>query len=161
MTFSGKQKERFRYAHNWLARRDYRFQEMDFSIDTASQIRAVSDAWKGSRIIKSETAFLNQPFVEEDEPDTRRFFLFDRWNNIKALVFFDPLYWGGLVVGYVTTHKRRLPDAPSVSEQGICKVAIDRFKSEGKSIVHLGLSPLADISDSEFRYNWILKHVFR
>ncbi len=159
--FFGKSKERFRYAENWLKRRDFRVVELQYDAAILREVQALCETWRRSRILKKETAFLNRPLVYSDEPEVRRFFLLDNNDKIQAFVFFDPLYRDGQVAGYVTTFKRRLPDAPSMAESGICKVAIEKFKSEGRRWVRLGLSPFAEISDNKFRYNWILKTAFK
>ena len=159
--FSGKEKERFRYAANWLKKRNFQIREFDLSPEVVEMTEWLSEQWMKTRTVKKETAFLNRALELEDYPDVRRFYLVDPDGKFLAFVFFDPLYRDNEVVGYVTAFKRRHPNAPSQAEQGICKVAIEQFRSEGKSLVRLGLSPFAGISDDRFRYNWLLKFVFR
>ncbi|QEG24049.1 phosphatidylglycerol lysyltransferase domain-containing protein [Mariniblastus fucicola] len=159
--FAGKEKERFRYASNWLNRRGFEIRELELTDDVQGEIRDLNEQWIGTRTVRKETAFLNRPMEFINQPDVRRFFLVDAAGKIQAFVFFDPMYLNDQVIGYVTTFKRRHPDAPSVAEQGICKEAIETFKREGKAVVRLGLSPFAGISDDRFRYNWLLKYVLR
>lgn len=159
--FTGKEKERFRYAANWLKRRGFEICEMELTPTVLAEVKMLSERWMKTRKVRKETAFLNRPLDLEPQPDVRRFFLVDANKRIQAFVFFDPMYEDGDVIGYVTTFKRRRPDAPAAAEQGICKVAIDQFTQEGKSIVRLGLSPFAGIADDRFRYNRLLKYVFR
>jgi phosphatidylglycerol lysyltransferase len=159
--FSGKEKERFRYAANWLARRNFEVCELELTQKVVSQVRELTESWMKTRTIRKETAFLNRPLEQGFDPDGRRFFLRDPNGMIQAFVFFDPIYENDEVIGHVTTFKRRHPDAPSVAEQGICKLAIEQFKREGKQTVRLGLSPFAEVADDRFRYNWLLKKVFR
>lgn len=169
--FAGKEKERFRYSANWLKRRGYEIRELDLNSDVISEVKRLSDCWMETRNVKKETSFMNRPLEFSDQPDVRRFFLLDSEQKIQAFVFFDPICSDGEVIGYVTAFKRRHPEAPSVSELGICKFAIDTFKAEKKSIVRLGLSPFADISDQRssvqrsscqrFRSNWLLRKAFR
>jgi len=159
--FSGKEKERFRYASNWLGRRGFEIREMELTQEVMNEVRSLSQSWMNTRSVKKETSFLNRPLEFAFQPDVRRFFLLDASGKIQAFVFFDPMYENDEVIGYVTTFKRRHPDAPSAAELGICKHAIEQFKQERKSVVRLGLSPLAEVSDDRFRHNWLLKRVFR
>ena len=159
--FSGKEKERFRYAANWLKKRDFEIREFEFTPEVIDKTIRLSEQWMKTKTVKKETAFLNRALEFENQPDVRRFYLVDPSGQFRAFVFFDPLYRDNQVVGYVTAFKRRHPEAPSQAEQGICKVAIEQFKCEGKSLLRLGLSPFAEISDDRFRYNWLLKRVFR
>ena len=159
--FSGKEKERFRYAANWLIRRGYSITELPFNDEVIVKAKALAERWRQTRSVKVETAFLNRPIEYCDQPDMRRFFLLNPDGEIAAYVFFDPLYKNGQITGYVTSFKRRDIDCPSMAELGICKVAIEQFRTEGKEIVKLGLSPLAQIDDHRFRHNWIMKCSFR
>lgn len=164
--FAGKEKERFRYAANWLNRRKYEVCELEYDADVIREVKRLSESWMRTRKVSKETAFMNRPLEFTDQPDVRRFFLLDPDQQIVAFVFFDPIYSDGKVIGYVTAFKRRHADAPSVAEQGICKHAIDQFKSENISQLKLGLSPFADLSDADvsgqrFRYNWLLRKSFR
>lgn len=159
--FAGKEKERFRYASNWLGRRGFEVRELEMTAEVIDDVKKLSDRWIETRKVRKETAFLNRPLEFSNVPDGRRFFLLDADGEIQAFVFFDPMYENDEVIGYVTTFKRRDPDAPSQAEQGICKAAIEQFKEEGKSVVRLGLSPFAGVSDDRFRHNWLLKRVFR
>lgn len=159
--FSGKEKERFRYAVNWLNKRNFEIGELDLSPEVIEKTERLSRQWMKTKTVKKETAFMNRALELAEYPDMRRFYLVDSSGEFQAFVFFDPLYHDNEVIGYVTAFKRRHPKAPSHAEQGICKVAIERFKEEGKSVVRLGLSPFAEVSDDRFRYNWLLKSVFR
>ena len=155
--FSGKAKEPFRYAANWLKRRNYRVEEGTFREVSVQSVAELSGNWRTTRTVKDrEVGFLNRPLVLEDEPDVRKFFLIDSEERLQAFVFFDPLYRDGKVVGYSTVIKRRLPDATNYAEQGIMKTAIEQFKSEGIGTVRLGLSPLAGIHRHRFRRNPLL-----
>jgi phosphatidylglycerol lysyltransferase len=159
--FAGKEKERFRYASNWLRRRKYEIRELDFDAEVIREVKQISDSWMKTRNVSKETAFMNRPLEFTDQPDVRRFFLLDAEQKIQAFVFFDPIFSNGDVIGYVTAFKRRLQKAPSLAEQGICKFAIDQFKSEEKRLLRLGLSPFADLADQRFRHNWLLQKAFR
>ncbi len=153
-TFAGKQKEWLRYASNWIANRGYEIVESSFATATADAVEAVSEAWRKTRTIKhKEVRFLNRPIVMHDERDVRKFFLFSAEQKLLAFVFLDPIYDAGEIRGYVTSFKRRHPDAPQYAEQAIMKHVIETLKQEGVASLKLGLSPFANISDEEFKHN--------
>lgn len=155
-TFGGKQREWLRYADNWMARRGYQISEGSFAADPAA-IEGVSEEWRRTRTVKrKEVRFLNRPIVLEDEPGVRRFMLHDEAGKLQAFVVFDPLYRDGKVSGYVTCMKRRRAELPQYAEPAIMKRAISVFQTEGVPAVWLGLSPLANLENREFRTNRIL-----
>ena len=157
--FIGKKKEWLRYAANWTARRGFEVRECDFDQIASSEVESVSEAWRKTRTVKTkEVRFLNRPIVLSDEPNVRKFFLFDPDGNIVAFVFLDPLFRDGKVFGYVTAIKRRLPDAPIYSEQALMKGIIEQLKQEGVRELRLGLSPCASVEASGFAESiWIRK----
>ncbi|HMO13193.1 MAG TPA: phosphatidylglycerol lysyltransferase domain-containing protein [Pirellulaceae bacterium] len=155
--FSGKSKERLRYAWNWLTTRGYRFEEKQGAAIPCDEVQNVSGAWRKTRTIKRrEVVFLNRPLVPEHELDVRKFFLYDADNRMVAFAFFDPMYQNGKVMGYTTAIKRRIPDAPVYAETGLVKHAIEQFKTEGIQLVTLGLAPLAGLENRRFRANPLL-----
>ncbi|QEG20342.1 phosphatidylglycerol lysyltransferase domain-containing protein [Mariniblastus fucicola] len=157
--FKGKHKEWLRYADNWTKRRGFEVRECSFSEVRDVDVEAVSEAWRKTRTVKrKEVRFLNRPIVLQDEPNVRKFFLFDADGNINAFVFLDPLFRDGTICGYVTSIKRRLPDAPIYSEQAIMKRIIETLKAEGIEQLKLGLSPCASVDRSGYRESvWIQK----
>lgn len=160
--FKGKQKEWLRYADNWTRRRGFEVRECKFTEVSDTDVEAVSEAWRKTRTVKrKEVRFLNRPIVLQDEPNVRKFFLFDSNQQIVAFVFLDPLFRDNEICGYVTSIKRRLPDAPIYSEQAIMKTIIDVLKSEGVSELKLGLSPCASIGESGFRESRWMRKLFQ
>lgn len=163
--FKGQDKEWLRYADNWTSRRNYCVEEFALS-KRELEVATISEAWRATRRIKrKEVRFLNRPIVMADEPDVRRFGLFAPDGRMEAFVSFDPLYSSGDIMGYTACIKRRLPEANRHAEHAIMKKAIEQFQREGKRILSLGLAPLANISDREFRANrwlsWWLRYYFR
>jgi phosphatidylglycerol lysyltransferase len=161
-SFAGKQKEWLRYAENWTSRRNFKVRELTFQEIEPEAVESISEAWRKTRTVKrKEVRFLNRPIVLADEPDVRKFFLFDPDGKPIAFVFLDPLYHHGEIVGYVTSIKRRLPDAPIYSEQAIMKSIIGTLQSEGVQELKLGLSPCAWIEPSGFTESRWLRWLFR
>lgn len=160
--FSGKSKERLRYAANWLQRRQYQIEEKTADQIPTVDIQQVSAAWHRTRAIKRrEVVFMNRPLVSVHEPDVRKFFLYDSEQNLVAFAFFDPLYRHGKIFGYTTAIKRRVPNAPIYAETGLTKLAIEQFKTEGHELITLGLSPLAEMTNQSFRANPLLSISWR
>lgn len=159
--FSGKRKETVRYSERWLEKNGYAILEEGDSADAGP----LSAAWRASRIVKRrEMAFLNRPFPEAADPLMRRFFLRHPDGRIVALLYFDPLFRDGQVVGYLTAFKRKLPGTTSHAEIGLTKRAVDTFKAEGLGCVMLGLSPLASPGPSGFAespaFRWLLARLY-
>lgn len=160
--FDGKEKRNLRMATNRMQKRGYVTRECTMAELNADDVQNLSEAWRKTRTIKHhEVVFLNRPFSLGDETDVRRFFTFDQQGKLVALGFFDPVYENGEVVGYSTSFKRRLPEADLKAGQAITRVAIEQFKREGRKFVFLGLAPLADISDKDFRCNRLVSLWFR
>lgn len=161
-TFDGKEKRNLRMATNRMEKRGYVTRECALSEVDLREVWNLSEAWRDTRTIKRrEVVFLNRPFDLGDEPDVRRFFTFDASGKLVALGFFDPLYENGEVIGYSTSFKRRLPEADLKAGQAITRLAIEQFQREGRKYVFLGLSPMADIADRDFRCNPMVAAWFR
>ena len=155
--FQGKQKEALRYASNWLTRRGFYVEELPWSQTLLEAASRLSQDWRATRPVKSrEVGFLNRPIRFADETDVRRFFLFNGERRLQAFVFLDPIYQDGEIVGYVTSIKRRAPDAPGYAEVGIMKHCVEVLQREGVPSLRLGLSPLASLNDRTFRRNSLM-----
>jgi lysylphosphatidylglycerol synthetase-like protein (DUF2156 family) len=125
------------------------------------KIEAVSDGWRQTRTYKDrEVGFVNRPIVLGDEADVRKFYAFNGDGDLVAFSFYDPIYQDGQVVAYSTSFKRRLPDSDPFICSAILQSAIDAFREEGRKWLFLGLSPMADIEDKEFRHSAFLSASF-
>lgn len=162
--FKGAKKQNLRTATNRMISGGFVTRECSLAEAGFSAVRKVSDAWRETRQNSSrETAFLNRPLVLAEELDVRRFFTFDRDGKIVAFQFFDPIYEGGDVVGYISQHSRHLPEADAAVHVAIKRLAIETFQREGKKSLCLGLSPFAYIEDKDFerQKSRPVQHVFR
>lgn len=161
-TFDGKHKEWLRYASNWTRKRGYQIIESDFVDGTSDEVEEVSEAWRKTRTVKrKEVRFLNRPIVLANEPDVRRFFLRAPNQQLLAFIFLDPIFQNGKTIGYVTSFKRRHPDAPLYAEHAIMKRIIEKLKEEGVSELRLGLSPMAEIEDQKFKYSRLTSRLLK
>jgi len=160
--FAGRKFRAFRLAANRAARDGYVVREAPVTEIGEAAVKAVSARWRRTRIIKSrEIRFLNRPIEFADEPDVRKFYILDHGGKLIAFAFFDPVYEGGRVAGYLAAFRRHLPDADPLINYWITGHAIETFKREGRKWLFLGLSPLADIQDKEFPHNWLARRSFR
>jgi lysylphosphatidylglycerol synthetase-like protein (DUF2156 family) len=159
--FEGPKKSKFRQAAHKIEREGYTIEERTVADGDRTELDALSSSWLATKTVTREARFLVRPFAFGDEPDVRKFYLRDRAGLIVSFVAFDPICAGSEVIGYSPAIKRRAPDAPTGAEEAITKFAIERFRAEGLKTFRLGLLPLYDVQDSEFREAWLLKKVFQ
>jgi phosphatidylglycerol lysyltransferase len=154
-TFSGEKKKHLREPFNRMVKRGFVTRESTLAEVGIDRIKAVSDLWRQTRTIRDgEVGFLNRPLVLAEELDVRRFFTFDRDGKLVAFAFFDPIYEAGKLVGYGSQHNRHLPEADPMINFVIKRVVIEAFQKEGLKVLHLGISPFADVlQDKEFKAN--------
>lgn len=157
--FSGRKKAKLRQAARQLASRGYSIRELTAEDVDLAEVQAVSEAWRQGRVrSRRELRFLTRPITFSDEPDVRKFYLFDRRGRIVAFVFLDPIYEHGQAAAYSTSFKRRLAEAPVGAEEGIMKAVIEKLRAEGKASLFLGLVPLYEVDNDEFRASWLLHY---
>jgi lysylphosphatidylglycerol synthetase-like protein (DUF2156 family) len=159
--FAGPSKSKFRQAAHKIEREGYTIEERTVADDDRAELAALSSSWLAAKTVKREARFLVRPLAFGDEPEVRKFYLRDRDGWIVSFVAFDPICEGGEVIGYSPAIKRRAPDAPTGAEEAISKFAIEQFRAEGLKTLRLGLLPLYDVRDSEFRDAWLLKKIFQ
>jgi len=160
--FAGKKNETVRYSERWLLNKRYSIVECDGTITSAQQIVDLSTEWRAGRIVsRREMCFLNRPFLADLAPHMRRFVIIDPEGKPVAILDFDPLFSNGKVTGYTAAFKRKLTGTTPHAEVGLTKFAADRFREEGRTLVTLGLSPLAAIAASGFAESRIWKSLFQ
>lgn len=161
-SFKGPARRSFRTAANRFAASDHVVREVSVDEDISMRLRAVSDAWRRSKATKNrELRFLVRPIVLGDEPGARKFVLFNRECEPEGFAFFDPVYEGGQVVGYLSATRRWLPGTDPLAGYLLMRSAIEVFQAEGVRELHLGLSPFHLIEDKEFNKNWVTRRAFR
>ena len=144
--FSGRSKRALRLAINRAAKLGHITRECSFRKLEAAQVKALSDAWRQQRTVRTrEVSFLNRPMAFEDETDVRKFFTFNADGKLIAFSSYDPVYTGGLIVGYCNHIKRHLPGVDSLVANAMTCHAITTFQQEGLKLLLLGISPFADI----------------
>jgi lysylphosphatidylglycerol synthetase-like protein (DUF2156 family) len=161
-SFKGPARRSFRTAVNRFATSGHSVREVSLAGDMAPKMRAVSDAWRRSKATKSrELRFLVRPVVLGDEAGARKFVLFNGQGEPEGFAFFDPVYEGGQVVGYLSATRRWLPGTDPLAGYLLMRIAIEAFQAEGVRELHLGLSPFHLIEDKEFNKNWVTRRAFR
>lgn len=160
--FSGPRRRSFRTAASRLERTGHRVVEKSLKDFDAARIRWISEAWRRTRTTRRhEMRFLVRPVVLEDEPGVRKFFVVDADGNPVAFAFFDPLYEGGRLIGFLSATRRWLPDGDPLSAYFMVRRAVERFQEEGVERLYLGLMPFHKIEDDEFTRDWLTRRVFR
>jgi phosphatidylglycerol lysyltransferase len=160
--FGGPRKRNFRRAINRAACRNYTIAERSLTSLDRKELQMVSERWRQTRQVKHrEMTFLTRPAILDDEVDVRKFFTFDGNDRLLAFAFFDPIYEGGEVVGYLCSAKRRLPEADTLVGYAILHQAIRTFRDEGRVVLSLGLSPLCGVEGKEPSGSRLLSFGFR
>jgi lysylphosphatidylglycerol synthetase-like protein (DUF2156 family) len=159
--FDGPRKRNFRRALRRATCCGYTIAERSVTSLDREELQTVSDRWRQTRGVKDrEMTFLTRPAVLNDEVDVRKFFAFDQKGSLQAFAFFDPIYKAGLIIGYLCSAKRRLPEADSLVGYAILHRAIRTFQDEGLAILSLGLSPLCGTEDKELSSNRLVSFGF-
>ncbi len=160
--FDGPRKRNFRKALNRAAGRGYTVAECSVASLDRKELKTVSERWRQTRGVKDrEMTFLTRPAILDDEVDVRKFFTFDANGSLQAFAFFDPIYIGGQIAGYLCSAKRRLPEADALVGYAILHCAIRAFQDEGKAILSLGLSPLCGVADENLSSSRLMSFCFR
>ncbi len=161
-SMNGPKKRNFRTAVNRMKAAGTFIEERPAASLDAREIKHVSDQWRQTRTIRNyEIAFLARPIVLSNEIDVRKFWAFDRNKRLQAFAFFDPIYDRGAVVGYLNSVRRRLPEADALATYALLHAAIEKFQSERRQWLSIGLSPLAEIEDKDFPHSWFVRRAFR
>lgn len=162
-TLTGNKKQALRQARNNAKKDGIQIVEVR-SVDEFlfKAFKKVSDAWLKEKVVNnSDMQFIVRPIVYVDELDVRRFIAV-KDNEIVGFVIFDPMYENGEVVGYIANQLRSCHERSYSVVDVIILEALEKFKSEGKKYISLGLSPLAKVDDGdEFTHSRLLKAHFQ
>ncbi len=162
-TLVGNKKQQLRQARNNARKDNIKVREIS-SVDDAlfKAFKVIGDDWMKQKVISdNEMQFIVRPIVYVDEVDVRRFVAV-KDDEIVGFVIFDPMYENGEVVGYIANHLRSVLERSYSVVDYIILEAMEIFKKEGKRELSLGLSPLAQVNDTdEFKHSKLLKSYFR
>ncbi|MBI6546825.1 MAG: DUF2156 domain-containing protein [Cyanobacteria bacterium NC_groundwater_1444_Ag_S-0.65um_54_12] len=110
-------------------------------------VEQISRTWLCRKINQRELDLLLRPLPSVDEEDVRKFFAF-QGTQLVGLVFFDPIYRNGKVIGYYADLERYAPQPHGIHDLLLLE-AIRTFQAEGREILSLGLAPLAGLEDED------------
>ena len=160
---TGGKKQALRAARNNALRDNIKVREI-ISVDDSlfKAFKKISDEWLKAKVVSdSDMQFIVRPIVYVDEIDVRRFVAV-RNDEIVGFVIFDPMYENGEVTGYLANHLRSAIQRSYSVVDYIILEALAIFKAEGKREISLGLSPMAQVDDSdEFKHSSLLKAHFK
>jgi hypothetical protein len=162
-TLVGNKKQQLRQARNNATKDHIKVREIK-SVDDSlfKAFKNIGDEWMKQKVISdNEMQFIVRPVVYVDEVDVRRFVAV-KDDEIVGFVIFDPMYQDGEVIGYIANHLRSILDRSYSVVDYIILEAMEIFKDEGKVVLSLGLSPMAQVNDGdEFKYSKLLKANFQ
>jgi phosphatidylglycerol lysyltransferase len=163
-SLAGGGKEFLRSQRNRAAKDGLAVREQPCSKVPLPELKQISTEWMAKKANGQELSFLVRPAIYDDETDVRKFFAYQN-NRLVGFNFFDPVYRGGQIIGYMDNTHRSIGELSYSIPDCINLEAMHQFKLEGKEFLSLGFSPLHAISDcGEFRYSPSLKkalEVFR
>ncbi len=162
LDFSGQARRNIRKATSRIERLGYRMAECQLSEVDLDEVKAVSQAWRRGRMFRWRTVgFLNRPLILEEEPDARRFFMFDRQERMLAFCVCDPLYKAGAIIGYSTSNARFRPGSDAMINQALKRHIAETLQQEGKRWLSFGLAPADGIEDKDFQRDWLIRRALR
>lgn len=123
--------------------------------------RELSRKWLTTRKVgKREIIFLIRPMAMDYHVGTRKFFAY-QGDELVGFIFFDPLYDGHEIRGYVPNISRFSQSFRQGIFYTIMLHAMDVFREEGVPEVHLGLAPLATDDADKDCESPIVKKIIR
>lgn len=149
----GAKKQIIRTAINQARNQGLEIRESGFDTD----VKRISEAWIRTRRCKNkEIRFLIRPMLVDYKEGTRYFYAFHRGEAV-GFIFFDPLYQGGRLIGYVPNISRSSANFRQGLWYALMAHAIDVFRQEGIELVDLGLVPLMLADDIEPQESRLLR----
>jgi phosphatidylglycerol lysyltransferase len=123
--------------------------------------KKLTQEWLKTRKVKNrEVSFLIRPMEMEYQQGTRKFHAYLD-GELIGFVFFDPVYSGGKVIGYVPNISR----FSAKFKQGIFYPlmihAMETFKKEGVKYLYLGLCPMMVGEEDQPYESGIVKTIIR
>ncbi|WP_197528756.1 DUF2156 domain-containing protein [Maridesulfovibrio salexigens] len=140
-SLSGKRKSSLRQWNNKGRKSGLTVEEKRLSEVNRQEINRLCQDWLNNKGRK-EFSFLTRPLPESNEEGVR--FFWARINGkLLALAGFDPIYSEGEIIGYYHNFDRLCSEAVNGTSAFTLLQAMEKFRSEGKKFISLGLSPLS------------------
>jgi phosphatidylglycerol lysyltransferase len=135
----GARKQIIRTAVNGAAAAGIEIREGGFDHD----VKRISEAWIRTRRCKNnEIRFLIRPMLIDYREGTRYFYAHDPDGEAVGFIFFDPIWEGGRLAGYVPNISRSSANFRQGLWYALMAHALAVFREEGVPYVDLGLVPL-------------------
>lgn len=144
-SLSGKCKGSLRQWRNKALKSSLNVEERKISDVDMQEVDELCRRWLKGRGGK-ELSFLTRPMPRHNEEGVR-FFWTKKDGEIQALAGFDPIYENGKIVGYYHNFDRVCTGAVNGVSAFTLLQAMEKFRSEGKQLLSLGLSPLSKMED--------------
>ena len=132
----------------------------DFGIDD-SGMRQLSKEYIKIKNQNNEIKYLVRNFVYDDELYVRKFYSIGRDNSLLGFVYFNPIFKDGSIIGYCADQMRASDKASKGHIPYIILSALEKFKSEGRILLSLGLSPFAEVKRTEMKNAFIWHAIFK
>ncbi|MGJ7917052.1 DUF2156 domain-containing protein [Massilia sp. LXY-6] len=135
----GARKQIIRTAVNGAASCGIAIREGGFDHD----VKRISEAWIRTRRCKNqEIRFLIRPMIVDYREGTRYFYAYKADGEAVGFIFFDPMYAGSRLAGYVPNISRSSANFRQGLWYALMAHALAVFQEEGVPCVDLGLVPL-------------------
>ncbi len=153
----GKQMKYLRWASN-LGGRGFVVKEQTWSEVDSEQVKYVSTLWRHTKAVKDkELRLITRPPEFSDAWQVRKFFCYYE-GDLVGFVFFDPFFENGKLKGYTANILRGRKDThPNGFLDFTLLEAMKVFKSEGVSVLSLGIAPLHEIAPHPHEIKWVRK----
>ncbi len=125
------------------------------------ELNAISALWIGTKKVNDREIWIyaRRPVFDFEE-DVRKFIAYDRDGRVAGFVFYDPMYRDGKVIGYAANISRCNEQRFGRLATAIHMEAMERFKSEGKEVLNLCLSPFVNLDQGKFNDDFGAKLFF-
>ncbi|MRR14035.1 DUF2156 domain-containing protein [archaeon] len=154
----GKKKQVLRTSINKAHKDGIRFVEMYPTKESDDKLNRI---WMRTRAVKrKEVVFLIRPKDQEYQEGTRKFYAL-KGEELIGFIYFDPVFEGGKLIGYVPNISRFSPTFKQGIFYPLMVHAMDKFKEEGVPFLYLGLLPAVVDERDKTCESWLFKCVVR
>lgn len=149
-------------GRNEAKREGITIREEDIATVNHEELLAVSNKWIGTKKVNDREIWIyaRRPVFEHEE-DVRKFVAYDRDGRVAGFVFYDPIYRDGNVVGYAANISRCDEQRFGRLATAMHMEAMEKFKTEGKEVLNLCLSPFANLEGGRFNDDFGSKWFFK
>jgi lysylphosphatidylglycerol synthetase-like protein (DUF2156 family) len=146
-----KELDLIKRARNEAKREGIVIREENIEAVNPAELASVSARWLAAKKVHDREIWIyaRRPVFRMEE-DVRKFVAYDRDAKVAGFAFYDPIYREGTVVGYSANILRSDEQRYSRLPTAMHMEAMERFKSEGKEVLNLNLSPFVKLENGKF-----------